>query len=614
MKQPKCYSYVRFSTPDQRKGDSERRQAEAALSWAEQKGMILDETLTMRDLGLSAYSGAHISKGALGVFLQLVRGGQIVPGSVLLVENLDRISREEITEALEQFLAIIRSGIKIVTLADNAREYSKETINANAGDLIVSLAIMARAYEESATKSKRLASAWKNKRAHVNKKKLTRIAPYWLKLSEDKTKFHIISARANIVERIYRMKLDGFGYGRIVRTLNGEPDRWNRKDRYGNLRNGWQKSYITTILSNRAVIGEYQPKRFVKDANGKTTKKKEPAGEPIPDYFPRILSDELFYAVRKLAETNKGKGGRNGKIRNLFGHIAKCGYCGSSMQYINRGDGPKGGQYLYCDKARRGMGCVGFSVRYTDFEELLLKYCRNLNILDILPSNDSSAEELKKAQILYDGLQGKKIDVEQRITNTLDSIGSTPDKRVRERLEVFMASLFDEQDLIEGQAKSVKMEIDRLSGYEQEVETRLDLVKELLASKQTGENQKIPEFRKKLRNKIRQLIQRIDVYPVGLYLMTVPRVKKQINAILDVQPELAGTEQIKHIEKDLLRQIENRDNACFTVHFEGGSFRHLSLYKKPELSLDLDKDERKLINRFIGIDGEEEVLEFEEYR
>src|SRR5262249_429406 len=52
-KSKKAYSYLRFSTPEQMKGDSQRRQLEAARSYALEKGLELDEELTFHDLGVS---------------------------------------------------------------------------------------------------------------------------------------------------------------------------------------------------------------------------------------------------------------------------------------------------------------------------------------------------------------------------------------------------------------------------------------------------------------------------------------------------------------------------------------------------------------------------------
>ncbi len=69
---PKCYSYSRFSSPEQKKGDSLRRQNEYAEKWAQKNGFELDDTLRMQDEGLSAFRGAHITRGALGQYLDLV--------------------------------------------------------------------------------------------------------------------------------------------------------------------------------------------------------------------------------------------------------------------------------------------------------------------------------------------------------------------------------------------------------------------------------------------------------------------------------------------------------------------------------------------------------------
>src|SRR5436305_1352308 len=95
---PTAYSYIRFSHPDQAKGDSVRRQTEAAAEWCACHGVTLDQSTTLRDLGKSAYTGAHRKnpdRHALAAFLKLVEDGRVPAGSYLLVENLDRLSRED---------------------------------------------------------------------------------------------------------------------------------------------------------------------------------------------------------------------------------------------------------------------------------------------------------------------------------------------------------------------------------------------------------------------------------------------------------------------------------------------------------------------------------------
>lgn len=46
---PRAYSYVRFSTPEQRKGSSLERQTEKARKYAAEHGLALDAELMARD-------------------------------------------------------------------------------------------------------------------------------------------------------------------------------------------------------------------------------------------------------------------------------------------------------------------------------------------------------------------------------------------------------------------------------------------------------------------------------------------------------------------------------------------------------------------------------------
>src|SRR5262249_55658961 len=88
-----AYSYIRFSTPEQMKGDSLRRQTEAAADWCRRHNVSLDTSTTLRDLGRSAYTGKHrenADRHALASFLKMVEQGKVVRGSYLLIENLDR--------------------------------------------------------------------------------------------------------------------------------------------------------------------------------------------------------------------------------------------------------------------------------------------------------------------------------------------------------------------------------------------------------------------------------------------------------------------------------------------------------------------------------------------
>ena len=94
---------------------------------------------------MSAFTGANVREGALGRFLDAVRVGSVKRGSYLIVESLDRLSREQVLTAQLLFLSIIQAGINLVTLMDG-KVYRAGKVDL--ADLITSLVIMSRAHEE----------------------------------------------------------------------------------------------------------------------------------------------------------------------------------------------------------------------------------------------------------------------------------------------------------------------------------------------------------------------------------------------------------------------------------------------------------------------------------
>jgi DNA invertase Pin-like site-specific DNA recombinase len=126
---PKAYSYTRFSSPEQASGDSVRRQMAGTDAWlAGHPEIELDTRLTFADHGRSGFRGQQFSDGALGRFVDGVRGGAIESGSYLLIENLDRFSRENPMTATSRLFDLANMGITIVTTSDGL-EYSADTLS-----------------------------------------------------------------------------------------------------------------------------------------------------------------------------------------------------------------------------------------------------------------------------------------------------------------------------------------------------------------------------------------------------------------------------------------------------------------------------------------------------
>jgi DNA invertase Pin-like site-specific DNA recombinase len=204
QRQPKAYSYRRFSTPAQEQGDSLRRQTAMAEAWAERRGVPLDTELNLTDRGVSAFTGANKDVGNLGAFLRAVEDGTVPQGSWLLVENLDRLSREPVFDASYTMQGIIRQGVTVVDLSDGqGREYNMATLRSDQGlmNLMAMLWSFARGNQESAQKARRVGEAYANKRnVFRSEQKLTkpytRRLPAWIRWSDEAAAYELIEERA----------------------------------------------------------------------------------------------------------------------------------------------------------------------------------------------------------------------------------------------------------------------------------------------------------------------------------------------------------------------------------------------------------------------------------
>lgn len=528
----KVYSYIRFSTSEQKHGDSLRRQMEATQEYCNEKGLILDESLTMKDLGLSAFRGSHKAKGALGEFLKLIEAGRITKGSKLIVENLDRLSREQVMDALHQFTSIINAGVCIVTLHDR-QEYDKKSISNNVGQLIVSITIMARAHEESQRKSQRLTSAWEQKRkmAISNKQILTSRVPSWIKISNNGNQLELIPAVVDAIKKIYEMKLSGLGAEKIALILNQDPESWKPISSNRNSSGGWRKSYINKLLwNNRALIGEYQPHHLVATDKGDARQKRVPTGETIKNYYPAAISIDLFQKVQDQIKENRERsqnisgasgngGGRTGKAHNLFSHIAKCGLCGSPMHFIDKGKTPKGGQYLHCDRSRRkiqvGGVCCAKPINYQEFQDLMLTEIEEIDVTKLLPNEIENENESEQLTASINEIRFQLAELERKRSNLMDELADNNSSKLRGRIKEKI-ELFDkkEEELLK-EIKKHEKALSLIKKISLTLKHDISNVKEFanLLKNALTEDDAI-NLRLKLRLEIQKLCSAIEIYPL----------------------------------------------------------------------------------------------------
>lgn len=302
---PIAYSYMRFSSEKQAKGDSFRRQEELVKDYLEKHPDIeLDTSLNLRDAGLSAYKGLHAKKGALGVFIRLVDDGKIEKGSYLLVEHFDRLSREEILTAQTQFLQLINDDIVVVTLADG-REYSRQSVNANPMELFISIMMMVKANQESKDKAERVGKAWRQKMLRVaDGVQLTKRVPFWIN-KDDRKK--AIPQKVAIVKRIFKLSADGLGGQRITRLLNEEGI-----EPPTTLASKWGISSVKKVLNSEAVLGVLNTADGVRHEG----------------YYPRVINEKLWIKTRFQGVSSKRT--RDSQNVHPLSGLCVCAACGAT--------------------------------------------------------------------------------------------------------------------------------------------------------------------------------------------------------------------------------------------------------------------------------------------
>ena len=74
----RAYSYKRFSSPKQSRGDSIRRQTAFEQEIVKEMDLLLDDTLDLSDTGVSAFHGKNSKFGTLSEFMNLVEVRQMV--------------------------------------------------------------------------------------------------------------------------------------------------------------------------------------------------------------------------------------------------------------------------------------------------------------------------------------------------------------------------------------------------------------------------------------------------------------------------------------------------------------------------------------------------------
>lgn len=497
--QPRCYSYVRISRAVQQKGHGIERQIAASSEWAEQHGMELDQSLTLQDIGKSAFRGMNFTRGALGEFRRLLEDGTVPKGSVLLVESLDRLDRRSLRESMPAFLDLINAGCKVITLCDNM-EYDSENLDLQ--NLVMSLMILSRAHEESKMKSERTRKANEKRlaRARDGESVVPSASPSWLTYDRKRLEWVIDQSKADIVRRLFRDFSNGVTPYRIAQSLQREGIKSFRG------KDAWSTTQIRRLLKSKNTIGVYSPHKRVDG-------ERVPSGEPIKGYYPAIVDETLFYSVQNkfalMPSGDRGGAKKSDEMANLFSGLAYCPHCDGKLVY-NLKNRERNLRYLICRNVSCGT-CKYRSWKYEDFESTVLRYIRNELDIEVLTGDTRREEGLLKHREKLDSIKEQIKELENEISGFVRNMAVVSEDTAKD-IDAQLAVVRARRNDLREQIEPLESELDRFThavGNAEEKKRAIDSLIDNMDSRTTGDK---TNLRRKLRSQIIGIIERITPF------------------------------------------------------------------------------------------------------
>ena len=224
-------------------------------------------------------------------------------------------------------------------------------------------------------------------------------APYGYIVNK-KQQFEVVPVEADIVRRIYRLYIDGWGYKKIANTLTDEgiptPRMAERErkiaeggDYRRSVKSAWSIATVQGILDNDFYIGTLRQGKYTRaKINGRDILRDEVEQIVIENHHQPIMDYRTFAAVRALREKRAKYNYRGVKINeNVYSGFLECGDCGAPMFALGRRDLKPA--YTCGTYHRRGTaGCTTHHIRVDKLDELVKLYVKKVR--------DNSAEMLAK--------------------------------------------------------------------------------------------------------------------------------------------------------------------------------------------------------------------------
>lgn len=267
-------------------------------------------------------------------------------------------------------------------------------------------------------------------------------APYGYIVNKQQ-QFEVVPVEADVIRRIYRLYIDGWGYKRIANALTDEgvpTPRMSERERKvaegedyrRSVKNAWSIVTVQGILDNDFYIGTLRQGKYQRaKINGRDVKRDEVEQIVIENHHQPIIDYRTFATVRALREKRAKYNYRGVKINdNVYSGFLECGDCGAPMFALGRRDLKPA--YTCGTYHRRGTaGCTTHHIRVDKLDELVKLYVKKVrdNSADMLAKLN---EELVREPEDVAETERSAANIEDVLLDAQEELKATKRQRVRD--------------------------------------------------------------------------------------------------------------------------------------------------------------------------------------
>ena len=267
-------------------------------------------------------------------------------------------------------------------------------------------------------------------------------APYGYIVNKQQ-QFEVVPVEADVIRRIYRLYIDGWGYKRIANALTDEgvpTPRMSERERKvaegedyrRSVKNAWSIVTVQGILDNDFYIGTLRQGKYRRaKINGRDVKRDEVEQIVIENHHQPIIDYRTFATVRALREKRAKYNYRGVKINdNVYSGFLECGDCGAPMFALGRRDLKPA--YTCGTYHRRGTaGCTTHHIRVDKLDELVKLYVKKVrdNSADMLAKLN---EELAREPEDVAETERSAANIEDVLLDAQEELKATKRQRVRD--------------------------------------------------------------------------------------------------------------------------------------------------------------------------------------